>query len=62
MKLSEIRDEMIRRGWLAQTEQKAAHALQMMLSTLAKEGKVDRPAFGVYRLTAPTYGSTWEVR
>ena len=61
MKLSEIRDEMIRRGWLAPDE-KAAHALQMMLSTLVKEGKVDRPAYGVYRLTNPAPGTTGEGR
>jgi len=49
MALSEIRTELVERGELADTR-KAAHALQMTMLKLLKEGILERPEQGVYVL------------
>ncbi len=51
-RLAEVRAELVARGWLSDNS-KAAHALQMMLTTLHKEGRVARPRFGFYKLASP---------
>ncbi|MFL5916077.1 MAG: hypothetical protein ACJ752_10645 [Gaiellaceae bacterium] len=47
-KLGELREELIRRGWLADDE-RARHALQMLMLNMAKRGEIDKPRTGVYR-------------
>lgn len=49
MALSEIRAELIERGWLPDTK-KAGHALQMTVLSLLKEGILERPETGFYVL------------
>lgn len=49
MPLAQIRAHLVTRGEIPNTR-KAAHALQMMLSTLAREGEVERVKQGVYRI------------
>lgn len=55
MPLAQIRAHLIARGEIPDTP-KAAHALQMMVSTLVREGLVERVKQGVYRLEAPGSG------
>src|SRR5262249_8277662 len=55
MPLAQIRAHLIARGEIPDTP-KAAHALQMTLSTLAREGLVERVKQGIYRLEAPGSG------
>lgn len=47
-KLADLREELIRRGWLADDD-KARHALQMLMLNMAKRGEIDKPRTGVYR-------------
>lgn len=55
MPLSQIRAHLIARGEIPDTP-KAAHALQMMVSTLVREGLLERVRQGVYRLDKPGGG------
>jgi hypothetical protein len=55
MQLAQIRAHLIARGEIPATP-KAAHALQMTLSTLAREGHVERVRQGVYKIDAPGAG------
>jgi hypothetical protein len=40
---------LIRRGWLADDD-RARHALQMLMLNMAKRGEIEKPTTGVYRL------------
>ena len=51
LRLAEIRDGLIARGW-AGDDAKSSHALQMALLTAHKRGEVDRVEKGVYKLAA----------
>jgi hypothetical protein len=55
MQLAQIRAHLIARGEIPNTA-KAAHALQMTLSTLVREGHVERVRQGVYRVGVPGAG------
>jgi hypothetical protein len=55
MRLAQIRAHLIARGEIPATP-KAAHALQMTLSTLAREGQVERVSQGVYKVDGPEVG------
>ena len=46
-KLSEIRDALVERGWLEDSE-KARHALQVVILKMAKSGEVGKPDTGIY--------------
>lgn len=50
--LSELREALIDREWLA-SDEKAAHALQMTLSNMVKRGEAERPEKGKYRHPFP---------
>jgi hypothetical protein len=47
-RLADIRDELIRRGWLSPDE-KARHALQVLMLNMTRRGEVLKPATGVYQ-------------
>lgn len=49
MRLRDIGDELVRRGWLGQSE-RDNHRLQMMASDMKKKDQLERPGYGLYRL------------
>ncbi len=51
VRLVEMREEMIARGWLPRTP-KAIHALEVAATTLARRGEAERVKKGIYRLPA----------
>lgn len=55
MRLAQIRAHLIARGEMPATD-KAKHALQMTLSTLAREGQVERVSQGIYKVAGPDVG------
>jgi hypothetical protein len=48
-RLAEIREILLARGWMP-AGRKAAHALEVAATTLAKRGEIDRPRRGFYRM------------
>jgi len=49
-KLSDIRDVLIQRRWLEDSE-KARHALQVTVLNMAKRGDIEKPRKGIYRVS-----------
>lgn len=50
-KLSDIRDVLIQRRWLEDTD-KARHALQVTVLNMAKRGDIEKPRKGIYRVSS----------
>jgi hypothetical protein len=47
-KLSEMRETLVKRGWLEDSG-RAAHALQVTVLKMAKAGQIEKPEVGVYK-------------
>ena len=48
-RLSDLRDELTKRGWLEDSD-KARHALQVTMLSMAKRGEIEKPRTGFYRI------------
>jgi len=52
LKLSEIREELVRRGWLA-GDRRSVHALEVAITSMARRGDLRRVRRGLYELAPP---------